>query len=238
MQFCISISLFIHFFCLQFVNNAIHTLDLLASFHSSTSFAFWAATACAAWETPGTVCDWRNVILELFVVAEAVELALFNSGLFGGIGGGCLTPIWFFFRGGVGWIAWPFGVTLWARMIVATFVPDVIELALSCRIIWPGEIGERAIPVAENWRNMLISMQIMRVDRYFSRKNSLGPETGTDEIVDVGWMTFATLLIIELAPLPSAAFLSDSFSIRRRVISSSRSLTLQEKWLLVSNCKF
>lgn len=129
------------------------------AFHSSTSFAFTWATACAAVETPGTVCDWRNVILELFAVVVAIELALFNRGLLGGMGGGCRTPIWFFFSGGVGWVtAVAFCDTLWARIIVATFVPAVIELALSCRSIWPGEMGERAIPVAEKLEARLVKL--------------------------------------------------------------------------------
>lgn len=120
--------------------------------YSSPSLAFWAAMACAACETPGTVCDWRNVILDEFVVtAVALPLLMIVIGLFGGMGGGTrdalATPYAPFFTGG--WGGWfDDCCTLWARMIVATLEPVVIELELSCLKTWPGDI-DRAIPVTK-----------------------------------------------------------------------------------------
>lgn len=168
-----------------------------------------------AWAGDTPVCDWRNEMREAFVVTE---LPLLMIGLFGGIGGGTraelAAPYWPFFTGGCG--GDPECCTLWARIIVATFDP----LELSCRKTWPGDI-DRAIPVAKSKSKFYIYWS-------FGKKLILlGPETGTLETVAVGWITFATLLIIGFAPAPSAAFFSDSFSMRRRMISASRSLTLQ-----------
>ena len=90
------------------------------------------------------------MIREEFVVT-AVALPLLMIGLLGGIGGGTraafAAPNWPFFTGGCGgWF--DDCCTLCARMIVATFEPAVIELALSCLKTCPGLI-ERAIPVAK-----------------------------------------------------------------------------------------
>lgn len=125
-------------------------LKTLFTVYSSPSLAFCAAMAWAACETPGTVWDWRKEIREEFVVT-AVALLLLMIGLFGGIGGGTraalAAPNWPFLTGG--WGGWLADCTLWALIIVATFVPTVMAFELSCLKTWPGDI-DLAIPVAEN----------------------------------------------------------------------------------------
>lgn len=132
--------------------------------YSSPSFAFCAAMAWAACETPGTVCDWRKEIREEFVVT-AVALPLLIIGLFGGIGGGTraafAAPNWPFFTGGWGgWLA-----TLWALIIVATFVPAVMAFELSCLKIWPGDI-DRAIPVATSKKMLKMCFKKFKIIKF------------------------------------------------------------------------
>lgn len=135
------------FFILNFMLNA--WLMISSQLLYSSSFAFWAAMAWAATDAPGTVCDWRNEILDAFVVTM-FALPLLMMGLLGGIGGGTralfAAPNWLFFTGG--WGGWfDDCCTLWALIIVATFDPAVIALELSCLKAWPGDI-DLAIPVA------------------------------------------------------------------------------------------
>lgn len=104
--------------------------------------------AWAAADTPGTVCDWRNEILEF--VVPTLAPALLMIGLLGGIGGGTrellAAPKPFFTGGWGGWF--DDCCTLWARIIVATLDPADIALVLSCLKTWPGDI-DLAIPVAK-----------------------------------------------------------------------------------------
>ena len=114
--------------------------------YSSPSFAFCAAMAWAADDTPGTVPDCRK---EIDRFAATVFEFLLITGLFGGIGGATRATLEFpnvdFFTGG-----WGAPWTLCARIIVATFDDPVAigDEFGSWRSTWPGDI-DRAIPVAK-----------------------------------------------------------------------------------------